>query len=163
MLIIDTFSKLAMIYNDQEKYNMAVLLETHVLAKKQMIYGHVHFFVANSLTLLGQFRYKQNKFDISFDLFRKAFLIYNQFFGANSYPVMCSMMDIANVLNNRKEFDASENIYRRCLTYIPMYTGENHARFSCVLVNLANVLVLKSEFDEAENMYKRALVIDRKV
>jgi len=155
-------NNLAIVYDENAKYQKAEPLHKRALAIREKAFGPVHPDVATSLNNLAGLRKAQGKYADAETLYERALAIREKALAPDHPHVAASLNDLARLYRTQKQYAKAELLYKRALAILEKALGPEHPSLATGLDNLGVLYYTQAKYAEAESLYKRALTVREK-
>jgi tetratricopeptide (TPR) repeat protein len=161
--VATSLNNLALLYNNQGRYEKAEPLFQQALSIQQKVLGEEHPDVATSLYNLGSLYHDQGKYDQAETLYQQALVIRQKAFGKEHPAVASSLNNLALLYRNQGRYDQAEPLFQQALIISQKQLGEEHPHVATSMNNLAGLYSNQGKYDQAEPLFQQALIIQQKI
>jgi tetratricopeptide (TPR) repeat protein len=159
LYVAESLSKLAQLYQEQEKYVEMEPLLLRLLAILEQQLGPQHPNTAACLSILATVYRQQGKYAQAEPLYKRFLMITEQQLGADHPDTACSMYLLAGLYDAQGKYAEAEPLQRRALAIREQQLGPEHPDVADSSNSLALLYYHQGEYDQAELLYKHALRI----
>ena len=153
---------LALLYDNQGRYDEAEPLYKRALAIREKALGTDHPDVARSLNDLGSLYYQQGRYVDAEPLHKRSLAISEKALGRDHRDVATSLNDLATLYQEQGRYSDAEPLYKRALAIREKALGPDHPDVALSLNNLAFLYKTQGRYADAEPLYMRSLAVKQK-
>lgn len=157
--LADAINYLALVYEDQGRYDEALSLCKRSLEIRKQKLGKKHPDTAESMNNLATLYKSLGRYEESEPLHKYALEIREQKFGKEHPEVAQSLNNLGVLYESQGRYDEAELLHKRSLEIKEKTLGNDHPDVATILNNLANLYNSQGRYEEAEPLYQRALAI----
>jgi tetratricopeptide (TPR) repeat protein len=150
-------NNLAVLYNNQGKYEAAEPLYIEALEMRKELLGDRHPHVATSLVNLGTLYKSQGQYEAAEPLYLEALQMRKELLGDRHPDVALSLNNLAVLYDSQGKYEAAEPLYIEALQMRKELLGDRHPDVALSLNNLAVLYDSQGKYEAAEPLYIEAL------
>ena len=161
-LQVKCYNELGEIYNDQGKYERALVPVKQALTISKAELGKDHPETAESLNNLAYLLNSMGQYGEARPLYERALAIRESQLGPEHPDTAGSLNNLALLLKSMGQYGEARPLYERALAIRESQLGPEHPDTATSLNNLAGLLRAMGQYEDARPLYERALVIAEK-
>jgi tetratricopeptide (TPR) repeat protein len=153
---------LAVIYNDQGRYDEAIEQYEEALRTYEKTLGKEHSYYAINLNNLANIYYAQGRYDEAIEKYEESLRIVEKAIGKEHPDYATGLNNLALVYKTQGRYDEAIEKYEEALRIGERTIGREHPDYAKRLNNLASVYQARGELEQAEKLYEQAREIREK-
>ena len=156
-------NNLALVLNQQGKYEEAEEMHRQALALRETVLGKEHPNTLRSMNNLALVLESQGKYEEAEEIYRQALALKETVLGKEHPDTLGSINNLALVLESQGKYEEAEEIHRQVLALRETVLGKEHPDTLGSMNNLVLVLDSQGKYEEAEEIYQQVLALKETV
>ena len=156
-------SNLAVLYNEQDRYEEAGRLFSVALKNLRVVAGEEDRSTISCTNNLATVYSKLGRHAEAEALYNRALEVSRRVLGAEHLETLAAMNNLASLYEKRGQHKKAEELYVKTLEITHKALGEEHPQTLSTMYNLAKLYQDQNLYTKAEQLYNKALEMSRRV